>query len=109
MRDIRITVRGEDFAAVSEKIVALGVTFQVEPLGGEDEAQRPAAPPRAAVGKKKPGRKSAPERSPGPTGGGAAEAAARLRAMAERNRAAGGRPAEEPGDATKSSPFEPDN
>lgn len=108
MRDIRITVRGEDFAAVSERIVALGVTFTVEPLGGVDEAQRPPAASRATAPKKKPGRKPAPERAQGPVSGGAAEAAARLRAMAERNRAAGTRPAEETGDTTKP-PFEPDN
>ena len=103
MREIRITVRGEDFAAVSEKIVALGVTFQVEPLGGEEEAPRPAAPPRATAGKKKPAKKAAPERVPGPVSGGAAEAAARLRAMAERNRAAGTRPADEATGTTPSS------
>src|SRR5665213_2512588 len=98
MREIRITSRGEDFAAVSEKLIGLGVTFQVEPLEGEDQAgsARAAAAPRvAAAGKKKSTKKPAPaERPPPPIGGGAAEAAARLRAMAERNRAAGARPAE---------------
>jgi hypothetical protein len=103
MRDIRITVRGEDFAAVSEKLIALGVTFQVEPVGDEAEAgtARAQSPARAGTTKKKPAKKQAAERSPGPNTSGAAEAAARLRAMAERNRAAGGRPAEEPDESTR--------
>jgi hypothetical protein len=106
MRDIRITVRGEDFPAVSEKMIALGVAFQVEPLGGDDETQRPAAVPRAAAAKKKPAKKAAAERGSAPSGGGAAEAAARLRAMAERNRAAGTRPADEPAETPRSAPFD---
>lgn len=107
MREIRITFRGEDFAAVSEKLIGLGVIFRVEPLDGEEQTSgaRTTAPPRAAqAGKKKTAKKpTATERPPAPTGGGAAEAAARLRAMAERNRAAGARPAEEPPETT---PFE---
>jgi hypothetical protein len=104
MREIRITFRGEDFAAISEKLIGLGVTFQVEPLGGEDDtaSSRASAAPRSGVAKKKPARKPPAERAP--VGGGAAEAAARLRAMAERNRAAGARP-----DEAETKPFEPES
>jgi len=110
MREIRITFRGEDFAAVSEKLIGLGVTFQVEPLDGEEpagSARAATSPQAAAAGRKKPAKKpAAAERSGAPTGSGAAEAAARLRAMAERNRAAGARPAEEP---PKTPPLEPES
>ncbi len=106
MRDIRITVRGEDFPAVSEKMIALGVAFQVEPLGGDEETQRPAATARPVAARKKPAKKAGAERGSAPSGNGPAEAAARLRAMAERNRAAGTRPADEPIETPRSTPFD---
>jgi hypothetical protein len=106
MREIRITIRGEDFAAVSEKLVGIGVTFQVEPLEGEEQSgtARATASPRAATPKKKTAKKLAATERSSAVSGGAAEAAARLRAMAERNRAAGARP-DEP-EETTTPPFD---
>ncbi len=97
MREIRITLRGDDFLAVSEKLVAMGVTFHVEPVGAPEAGSKPQPSPRAGPSRKKAGRRSASEREPAATGG-AAEAAARLRAMAERNRAAGARESDTAGD-----------
>jgi hypothetical protein len=106
MREIRITFRGEDFPAVSEKLIALGVIFEVEPLGGEDQPPgRSQAAPRAAASRKKPAKKPPAERAAAVSGG-AAEAAARLRAMAERNRAAGTRPDDT---SEPKPPFEPES
>ena len=92
MREIRITIRNEDFAAVSASLVKLGVGFQVEPVEAVETDVAPGAPPsprRRQVKRKstKTTRRSAalePERVGDLTG------AARLRAMAERNRAAAG-------------------
>lgn len=98
MREIRITIRNEDFAAVSASLVKLGVGFQVEPVEAVEPSVAPGAPPpvtrRRQVKRKstKTTRRSAalePERVGDLTG------AARLRAMAERNRAAAGGEARE--------------
>jgi hypothetical protein len=100
MREIRITLRGDDFLAVSEKLVAMGVTFHVEPVGAPEAGSKPQPSPRTGPSRKKAGRRSASEREPAATGG-AAEAAARLRAMAERNRAAGARESDTAGDGSR--------
>lgn len=91
MKEIRITIRNEDFATVSASLVKLGVGFQVEPVETAETSVAPGAPPaprRRQVKRKstKTTRRSGalePERVGDLTG------AARLRAMAERNRAAG--------------------
>jgi hypothetical protein len=95
MREIRITIRSEDFPAVSSSLVKLGVGFQVEPVEVAEASIAPGAPP-PAVRRRQVKRKSTKttRRS------GALEAervgdltgAARLRAMAERNRATTGSP-----------------
>lgn len=97
MKDIRITFRGEDFAAVSQSMIALGVAFRVEPLEA-DEEETPAAPaPVRKAAKPKPakrGRSAAPTPATQPARASEEGAgAARLRAMIERNRAAVSRPA----------------
>ena len=102
MKEIRVTFKGEDFAAVSERLIDLGIVFQVEPLKDDGEAVVPVGransqtvprerQPRQTV--KSTGKAGAAERSGGikSNASAAAEAAARLRAMAERNRAATGR------------------
>lgn len=101
MKDIRITLRGEDFAAVSQSMIKLGVAFQVEPVEIEEDAPAamPAAP-RVRPVKKKPARSkssggSSKAASPARSGGGEASGADRLRAMVERNRLVTSRPAEE--------------
>ena len=91
MKDVRITISGRDFPAVSKSMVDLGVGFQVEPVEAVEREAVSSAPavPRRRQSKRKATKTrdaSAPERlaareSPG---------AARLRAMAERNRAAAG-------------------
>ena len=91
MKDVRITISGRDFPAVSKSMVDLGVGFQVEPVETverEAVSNAPAVPRRRQSKRKatKARGASAPER-----GGAAARespGAARLRAMAERNRAA---------------------
>lgn len=108
MKEIRITFGSEDFAAVTKHMIDLGVLFQVEPLGsdeGEGASHPPAAPRRRETKRKqgKGGRQSGiaePERE--------SAAAARLRAMAERNRAASGRSVDDAGDNSPSanSPFD---
>ncbi len=112
MKEIRITFAGEDFAAVTQHMIELGVRFRVEPLSDDEEADAGAPVPRrrearqqkpAKAGKRGPSSRPEPETA----------AAARLRAMAERNRAASGRPADDqrdPGGAnglpSATSPFE---
>lgn len=100
MRDIRITLRGEDFAAVSQSMIKLGVTFQVEPV--EIEEASPAvgvvAPPRSKPAKRKATRTKPSGTAAKPAAtratGNDATGADRLRAMVERNRLASSRPAE---------------
>ena len=106
MKGIRITFRGEDFVAVSKSLVDLGVIFQVEPVEGGDQVpistrrtQHPTTIQRGAQRKQRSakivGKAGTAERG-GPQhirsdAGSASDAAGRLRAMAERNRAATGR------------------
>jgi hypothetical protein len=109
MKDVRITLRGEDFAAVSQSMVDMGVRFQVEPLAGEDEdAVATAAAPKRAAAKRKPQARSARSTAQSASAAGErgqeASGAARLRAMVERNRAAVQRPAGEPGEGDAGSP-----
>jgi hypothetical protein len=91
MKDVRITISGRDFPAVSKSMVDLGVAFQVEPVEPDEREVEsgPPAAPRRRQGKRKTTRS---RRSSGSTPEGAAArespGAARLRAMAERNRAA---------------------
>lgn len=94
MKEIRITFRGEDFAAVSQSMVKLGVTFQVEPVEEEEEPVRAApaaAAPRRKQAKRKSGRAARVAAASADTardGSGAA----RLRAIVERNRSTAERP-----------------
>jgi hypothetical protein len=96
MKEIRITFRSEDFAAVSKSMIDLGVSFQVEPVEpAEDEGPRSQAP-RGRPGRRKGGRtaRSGAAAEPVETGrpaGRESSGADRLRAMVERNRAAAGR------------------
>jgi hypothetical protein len=94
MKGIRITLRSKDFAAVSQSMIALGISFQVEPVANEPEAvEGPAAAPVRREAKRKPARtgrrRGAPKSDREPTG------AARLRAMVERNRLASARPGDD--------------
>jgi hypothetical protein len=89
MKDVRITISGRDFPAVSKSMVDLGVGFQVEPVETVEREAESSAPavPRRRQGKRKATRMrgaSAPERAAARESPGAV----RLRAMAERNRAA---------------------
>ena len=91
MKEVRITLRSDDFAAVTRHMIDIGVRFRVEPVEEGRATTPPSAAPAAPsrrVGKKKPAKGAR-------RGSGEAEresaAAARLRAMAERNRAASGR------------------
>lgn len=94
MKEIRITFRSEDFAAVSQSMLKLGVTFQVEPIEDEEEQPvraTPAAPPKRRQAKRKSGRAARVAAASADTtrdGSGAA----RLRAIVERNRSTGERP-----------------
>ena len=97
MKDVRITLRGEDFPAVSRTMIDLGIRFQVEPLADDDDdAVIPAAAPKRSAAKRKPqakgGRTPTQPASAGGERGQDASGAARLRAMVERNRAAVVRP-----------------
>ena len=67
MKEIRITIRGEDFAAVSASLVKLGVGFQVEPVEAAETGVAPAAPqsPRRRQVKRKSTNDDAPERGAG--------------------------------------------
>ena len=96
MKDIRITFRGEDFAVVSQSMIALGVSFRVEPMEA-DEDDTPATPaPVRRPAKAKPAKRSRSASPPAQTARASEEGAgaARLRAMIERNRAAVSRPAQ---------------
>lgn len=110
MKEVRITLGSDDFAAVTKHMIELGVRFQVEPISTDDDAAVLGATPaqRRRETKSKPAkaaRRSAAAEPESP-------AAARLRAMAERNRAASGRSgddAREPGEGGQpgaASPFD---
>lgn len=93
MKEIRITIRSDDFAAVSASMVRLGVGFQVEPVEAVDTAgvpDVPVPPKRRQVKRKstKTTRRSGVAQTD--RVGSELSGAARLRAMAERNRVAAG-------------------
>lgn len=97
MKEIRITLRSEDFAAVSKSMIDLGVSFQVEPVEADADEVAPgsASVPRRRPGKRKAsrsGRHSGASEGSGSSQLAEGSGAARLRAMVERNRAAAGRP-----------------
>jgi hypothetical protein len=103
MKEIRITFRGEDFAAVSKSMIDLGVRFQVEPVERGNDVAVPARAvhPPATLRRRQGKRRSAKTvGKPGTADGASSEntmgdgapgsGAARLRARVERNRAAAG-------------------
>ena len=64
MKEIRLTFGSDDFGAVSNALVDLGVSFHVEPLDGRmaesvPAAARPTPPVRRRASPKKAGKKSA--------------------------------------------------
>jgi hypothetical protein len=97
MKGIRITLRSKDFAAVSQSMIALGVSFQVEPVADEPATvEGPVAAPARREAKRKPartGRRRGVSKSDREPSG-----AARLRAMVERNRLASARPGDDTGE-----------
>ena len=87
MKEIRITFRDEDFAAVSRSLTDLGVIFQVEPVESASVAIRDGRIERGSTAArptqtKKPSTKKIAKPVASPSG------AAALRAIAERNRTA---------------------
>ena len=99
MKGIRITLRSKDFAAVSQSMIALGVSFQVEPVADEPatvEGPVAAAAPARREAKRKPARtarrRGASKSDREPSG------ADRLRAMVERNRLVSARPGDDTGE-----------
>ena len=93
MKEIRVTFRNEDFAAVSRSLVDLGIVFQVEPFDGADAVvasrgrpERIPIAPRAGQtkgGRPKPAAKTSTVATSAP-------GARRLRDIAERNRVSSG-------------------
>ena len=113
MKEIRITLRSEDFAAASKSMIDLGLKFRVEPVVVEKTiAREPSASPPREVRRRTtrvPRRGSASKQARGADR--EATGADRLRAMVERNRLAPGRPADEaqsgPGEAGLDADTEP--
>ena len=109
MKEIRITFKGEDFAAVSRSLIDLGIIFQVEPVdGGLDLSLSDGRTDHASttVRQRKTKRRFAKTVAKTGTARGAGlesakadsasgSAGARLRALVERNRATSGRTAAE--------------
>ena len=89
MKDVRITISGRDFPAVSKSMVDLGIGFQVEPV---ETVEREAVSSAPAVPRRRQSKRKATKTRGAATPERAADrespGAARLRAMAERNRAA---------------------
>jgi len=89
MKDVRITISGRDFPAVSKSMVDLGIGFQVEPVETVEREAVSSAPavPRRRQSKRK-ATKTRGAAAPARAADRESPGAARLRAMAERNRAA---------------------
>jgi hypothetical protein len=96
MKEIRITFREEDFAAVSRSMIDLGVVFHVEPIEGDHgsvpsggRTHQPSATRQTKRQTGKAGPKAAgPESAKRDSASGSG--AARLRAIVERNQATSG-------------------
>ena len=115
MTELRLTFASEGFAAVSQVLVAMGLSFRVEPVTSaakkeeattKSEATQPArrrAPaksPRKSASKAKPA--SRPENPP--AGESAAQGAERLRAAIARTGTGYRSPLEPPGSAPEPTP-----
>ncbi|MFO1183744.1 MAG: hypothetical protein U1E56_03015 [Bauldia sp.] len=86
MKEVRLTLRAEDFGAIWASLLEMGIAFYVEPRGGDEAPARETKPPAAAGGGAKPAPAKPLKEKPKAAGGGEAPAsgAERLRAAMAR-------------------------